>query len=106
MVTNEKAKQHLNFDALDIISGINLICIHITLFNNSIFHTSRIAREASASLRKEFRNAVSGSYSKIVSLSRVGSGNVDQLNRQSSGQGSESNKAIEISHSKLSICCL
>jgi len=55
----------------------------------------RIAREASASLRKEFRNAVSGSYSKIVSLSRVGSGNVDQLNRQSSGQAILDVEAIE-----------
>ena len=71
-----------------------MICIHITWFNKSIFATPRIAREASASLRKEIRNAVSGSYSKIVSLSRRDSG-VDQLNRQSSGQGRESNAAIE-----------
>jgi len=44
----------------------------------------RIAKEASATLRKEIRNAVSGSYSKLVSLSR-GGGSGDHLDRQPSG---------------------
>ena len=62
-------------------------CLSAVLsFIKSIVSTRRIAKEASATLRKEIRNAVSGSYSKLVSLSR-GGGSGDHLDRQPSGLG-------------------